>query len=60
MTTLICEVKELVVMKVYCIFIISIFFHLDDLIKIVTSSFSKKKKKEKKIVTSISRLDSQS
>ena len=45
MTTLICEVKELVVMKVYCIFIISIFFHLDDLIKIVTSSFSKKKKK---------------
>ena len=58
MTTLICEVKELVVMKVYCIFIISIFFHLDDLIKIVTSSFSKKKKK--KIVTSISRLDSQS
>ena len=58
MTTLICEVKELVVMKVYCIFIISIFFHLDDLIKIVTSSFSKKKKK--KILTSISRLDSQS
>ena len=58
MTTLICEVKELVVMKAYCIFIISIFFHLDDLIKIVTSSFSKKKKK--KIVTSISRLDSQS
>ena len=56
MTTLICEVKELVVMKVYCIFIISIFFHLDDLIKIVTSSFSKKKK----IVNSISRLDSQS
>ena len=45
MTTLICEVKELVVMKAYCIFIISIFFHLDDLIKIVTSSFSKKKKK---------------